>query len=325
MQIVAVAGAAGFVWHKGIDLNAMGLQAVRRSQSMMGTAINFTLYSRDRDEAAAAIDEAVAKMRALEAVLSRHSPESEVSRLNSRGRLRGASPSLSELISMADRVRGLTAGAFDITVLPLVRLFERATSAGRLPTDDEIGATLPLVDGGALKSEGGAVDFARPGMGLTFDGIGKGYIVDQGVDTLAAAGFENVYLEAGGDLMVRGFKGGKHPWRIGIRNPRPQHRQRLMVVEVSDRAVATSGDYLQFYSADKRCHHIVNPLTGISPAELASATVIAPTVALADALATGSMVMGSERSLALLDSLDGCEGLFIDKNLRVRKTGGFRV
>jgi len=202
-------------------------------------------------------------------------------------------------------------------------MFEKAVRAGSLPDKKAIRSALALVGQKNIQVRGRQVSLKKKGMAITLDGIAKGYIVDQGVNFLAENGFSDIYLEAGGDLMVKGQKKGGVPWKIGIRNPRPEKPAKLIAAAVHNSAVATSGDYLQYYSPDLRYHHIVNPLTGISPAELASATVMAPTVAMADALATGTMVMGAVKSLSLLNKLPDCEGLFIDKKQVTHRTEGF--
>jgi thiamine biosynthesis lipoprotein len=95
--------------------------------------------------------------------------------------------------------------------------------------------------------------------------------------------------------------------------------------DASDRAVATSGDYLQPFVPDCSLHHILDPRTGTSAPELASSTIVAPTAALADGLATLTMVIGSERGRALIEELADCEACFIGKDLTVTRTSGFRT
>ena len=85
----------------------------------------------------------------------------------------------------------------------------------------------------------------------------------------------------------------------------------------------TSGDYMQSYSEDRKFHHIINPATGFSPPELSSSSILAPTVAMADGLATATMVMGPEKSIALLDSLSDCEGFLIGKDLTTYNSKDF--
>ncbi|MCI5141920.1 MAG: FAD:protein FMN transferase, partial [Candidatus Electrothrix sp. ATG1] len=141
--------------------------------------------------------------------------------------------------------------------------------------------------------------------------------------TLNSFGFQQVLVEAGGDLLVSGNKPQGNPWRIGIRKPRPEMPGELLTVAGENMAVATSGDYFQPFSPDLLHHHIINPHTGFSSPELASCTITAPNAALADALATGCMVLGKANSMDLLADMPDCEGLFIDKKMNTYKTDGF--
>ena len=162
----------------------------------------------------------------------------------------------------------------------------------------------------------------RERMQITLDGIGKGYVVDRGVDVLRQRGFGSVFGEAGGDLVAGGEPGPGDPWRIGIRSPRrPLSLQARF--DTRDRAVATSGDYMQPFAADYSQHHILDPRTGYSAPELASSTVVAGDAATADALATLVMVLGPVRGRALLEDLPDCEGYLIRKDLAVVQTSGF--
>ncbi|RUM39666.1 MAG: FAD:protein FMN transferase [Desulfobulbus sp.] len=319
LQIVAVAGAAGAGWTLGLSRNKASYKVVQKSEPMMGTILNLTLYGPDRGALETAIEATIDRMHGLEKILSRHNPASELARLNQTGRLTEPSRDLVTVLELARFVHDTTEGAFDVTVLPLVKLQQ----SGQVPDRSAIREALAQTGLHHLTIDAKKITLARAGMGITLDGIGKGYIVDQGVETLRQNGFGSAYVEAGGDLMVTGNKPGNQPWRIGIRNPRPSASGDLMVLKTSNHAVATSGDYMQAYAADYSRHHIVNPRTGYSPPELASATITAPTVALADGLATAAMVMGHKRSLAMLKNMPNCEGYFIDKDLNHYQSAGF--
>jgi len=323
LQIVAAAGAAGALWHVGLGPRKPSTHTVRRSRTMMGTQINLIVHGPDQDRCEDAVDSTFARMDELVGRLSRHNPGSEVSELNSLGVLTHASRDLRQVLLLADHLSIATEGAFDITVLPLLELYARAKADNTMPSRESIAAALELVGHRKIAVNNESITLRRKGMAITLDGIGKGYIVDQGAATLRSHGFTNVYVEAGGDLMVSGTKSGDRPWRIGVTHPRPGKVRNLVAISISDRAVATSGDYMQPFTADLRHHHIIDPRTGISPPELASATVSAPTVALADGLATAAMVLGPEKSLALLASMPDCEGFFIGKDLRQYRTQGF--
>jgi FAD:protein FMN transferase len=321
LQLVAVSGVSAACWRLGL-FGGETLQVARHSLPIMGTVLNLTVYGPDRDQCQEGVVKTANAMRALENKLSRHMENSELARLNRHGFLASPSAELRKVLSMAGDLHHRSSGAFDVTMLPLLRLHE-AARGGELPTNDSVAAARRLVSMDDVSSIGGSLRFARPEMGLTLDGIGKGYIVDRGVAELKNCGFANVYVEAGGDLMVTGNKEGRTPWRIALRPPRPQPGEKPVVVAVSDKAVATSGDYLQAFSADFRHHHIIDPRSGFSPPELASCTVTAPTVAMADGLATTLMVLGREDGLALIEGMDGCEAYLVDKGLQVAHSKGF--
>ncbi len=290
----------------------------------MGTGVALRVLGDDREAAEDAAAAALERMADLEARLSRHRADSELSRLNAAGRLEHASPSLLEVLGLADRLARLADGAFDPTVQPVLDLYRRELARGRLPHVNAVEQALECVDYRAISIEGTTITLRRTGARLTLDGIGKGYVVDRGVDELRRRGFPNVFVEAGGDLVAAGDKGRGAAWRIGIRRPR-RGLSLQACFEARDRAVATSGDYMQPFTPDYSIHHILDPRTGTSAPELASSTVVAPDAATADALATLTMVLGARRARDLLEALPDCEGYFISKRLEVHRTSGFAV
>lgn len=300
------------------------VQAIHYSKPLMGTIVNMTVCGSNEQHCREAMHSCLQLMENLSSQLSTYDPSSPLSHLNRDGILVGAPPELLEVLMMSRELSDLTQGAFDPTVLPLLSLYRKVKKTGRLPDRHIIEAALQLVDYRKISIEDGTtVRLSRKGMGLTLDAIAKGYIVDKGVAALRAKGVDNAYVEAGGDLMVIGRRQDGEAWRIGIRNPRSDDLQRMDIVSLTDRAIATSGDYLQYFTGDKKAHHIIDPHTGFSPLQLASSSILAPTVARADSLATATMVLGVERSLALLESLPDCEGYFIDKHLNKFSTKGF--
>ncbi|HIP38289.1 MAG TPA: FAD:protein FMN transferase [Desulfocapsa sulfexigens] len=321
LQIVAVAGAVGAGWTLGLRRSSSRFKVVQKSQPMMGTVVNLTLYGPEQSGLESAAQATIERMLDLEKHLSRHSTKSEIADLNRTGTLLNPDKDVLTVLEMAQSISEKTNGAFDVTVLPLVKLQQN----GRTGDKKAIEKALELTGFQHLHINRKKITLAHPGMGITLDGIGKGYIVDQGVESLRQSGFNRAYVEAGGDLMVTGRKPGEKPWRIGIRDPRTTGTQHMVVLQTENHAVATSGDYMQAYDADFDQHHIVNPKTGYSPPELASATITAPTVALADAFATAAMVMGHEKTISMLKTISGCEGYFIDKQLNHFQSDGFSV
>lgn len=323
LKILAVGGAGLAAWRLGLP--SRSATVVRESRELMGTWVNLTVVSEDREAARAAVEATLNRMTALERRLSRYRDDSEVSTLVASGRVEHASPELVEVLRLADRISRMGDGAFDVTIQPVVDLYRSHLAAHQaLPPRAEIERALAQVGQGAIQIDGRTVTLDRPGTQITLDGIGKGYVVDQGVAELERLGWSNVFVEAGGDLVANGEKSRGVPWRIGIHSPR---RAMALEARVDARnlAVATSGDYMQPFTPDYAQHHILDPRTGLSSPELASSTVLASDAATADGLATLTMVLGPRRSRELLEELSGCEGYFVTKDMEVVKTSGFRL
>ncbi|MGW8194119.1 MAG: FAD:protein FMN transferase [Desulforhopalus sp.] len=323
LRIVAVAGAAAGCWQLGLFGSGKKLQVARRSQPIMGTVLNLTVYGPDRDQCEEALTNTITTMQTLEGRLSRHMATSELSQLNRNASLTTPGRDLLNVLTLAQEISRKSSGAFDITILPLLELYEEGREKGELPDAASHAMARKLIGYDKLAIGPGGIRLAEPGMGISLDGIGKGYIVDRGVDSLSKSGFHNVCVEAGGDLMVSGLKVQDQPWRIGIRNPRPEQRRKFVTLAVSDKAVATSGDYFQPFTPDLKNHHILDPYNGYSPPELASCTVTAPNAAMADGLATTIMVLGKDKALDLIEPMQGCEAYMVTKDLQEFNTTGF--
>jgi len=308
LQIVAVTGAGGlWAWRIG----RAPAQRIVRTRAMMGTTVHLTVVG---ENAAAAAGATLARMAELEGQLTRHRTESEVGRLNAHGFVAQPSAALLDVLALAREMHTLGDGAFDVTMLPLLEAYRAAQPA--LPDEATLADALARVGQHALRVGDHEVRFERPGMSISLDGVGKGYIVDEGVAVLKRHGFSEVLVEAGGDLMATGRR-----WRIGVRDPRAS--QLMMRIGAQDVAVATSGDYFQPFTRDLSQHHILDPRTGRSSPELASATVMAPTAARADALATLAMALGTRRTVEIIEELAGCEACLVAKDSGVTRTSGF--
>jgi thiamine biosynthesis lipoprotein len=308
LQLIAVGGVAGMSAKLGIDSLSTG-KSISETRLLMGTVVNLRAVNDDPTAARAALRACLNRMEDLEALLSRFQSGSQLSQLNHNGVLTKPNQHLVTLVKASQKIGELSKGAFDITVKPV---FD-ALQAGRLPTDEERLA----VGYQHIGVDEAQIEFLKPGMGLTLDGIAKGYIVDRGVEVLREHGFENILVEAGGDLVAKGHRAGGDSWRLGVANPPPENASGyLTTFSATDLAVATSGDYLQYFQADKSTHHIIDPLTQTSTGELASVTVLAPIAMLADALSTTLMVLGLDAGLQLANQLPEAEALLVGKDLQ---------
>lgn len=319
LRIVALGCGAAVLGKVGLD--ALDQQVITKdSRFLMGTVVTLTLIGGEPPQAQAAIRVCLDRMAELEAVLSRFQPQSQLSKLNQAGFLHDAHPALVSLIRRSMELGQLTGGAFDITVLPVLSLYE--AEPGTLPSPRQIEQALKLVDYRKLEISGQSIILQQPGMAITLDAIAKGDIVDEGVAVLKQHGFTNVLVEAAGDGMALGQRSVHSPWMIGLQNPRSAMGDLLTTFKIRNEALATSGDYWQTFTPDFINNHILDPLTGHSPLELASASIFAPTAALADSLATSVMVMG-KKGLQLVESFVGCQAFLVTKDLTILKTVGF--
>ncbi len=288
---------------------------VTSSRPAMGTLVSVTALHASRDKIEEAVGQAFIEMDRLIALLSRFERSSAVSILNERGRLTDVPPELSRIIDGALDCHRASRGAFDVTVQPLVDLFKRSFegdgSAG--PSSEEILEVLACVGSRYLSASRRSIRLERQGMGITLDGIAKGYIVDRIAAVLKRYRIKNYLINAGGDIRTGGTKEDRQPWSVAVQDPSKQGNFPDRV-HVQDAAVATSGGYERSFDSRGKFHHIVDGNGGRSPNGSASVTVIAPTAMTADALATAAFVMNPQDGVAFIDAVPRCECLIIESN-----------
>ena len=226
-----------------------------------------------------------------------------------------------------------TDGYFDPSVFPLVKAWGFFKDVNHMPTEQEIDSILGFTGFKANlhhKFQNDTLFKIHPNFSLDFNAIAQGQSVDEIVRLLKDRGHENLFVEVGGELFVSGLNDDEVPWIIGIDEPVEGNegisdRKLENYLSISDKGVATSGNYRKFYEKDgKKYSHTLNPLTGY-PVEhnLLSATVIAPNTAAADGYATAFMAMGVEKTMAFLSENEDLQLavylLFENKNGRIER------
>jgi thiamine biosynthesis lipoprotein len=291
----------------------------------MGTFVAITLMHTSQDEAEEVMAMAFEEMERVACLMNRFDENTAVSRLNREGIIEDAPPEVVTVISRGLYYYQLTRGNFDISVKPVVDLFEEKMGKGKkvLPTKRELREALELVDSRLIELEGRRIRFKKSGMGITLDGIAKGYAVDKTSEMLAGLGIKNHLINAGGDIRTMGSKEDQRPWTVAIQDPQ-KGKNYPDVVHMHDGAIATSGDYENYYDQEKRFHHIVNPKTGLSPEQTSSVSVMGPTTMDADALATAVLVMAPDQGIAFIDSLPPYESLIVAKDDSQRRSKGWK-
>lgn len=302
-----------------------GAHKVICGRPAMGTLVSITALHASRDTIDEAIGRAFREMDRLIGVLSRFEGSSAVSVLNQQGRLTDVPPEFAHILSDALEYQRISGGAFDVTVQPLIELFANSAISGRPdgPRSEDVLDLLRCVGSHHLSVSQGSISFQRDGMGLTLDGIAKGYIVDRIAAELARHGIGRYLVNAGGDIRTAGRKEGGQPWSIAVQDPAKQgdFPARLLI---GDGALATSGSYERFFDRRRSFHHIVDSSNGRSPNRSTSATVLAATAMAADALATAAFVMDPREGVAFIDAIPLCECLIIESDGRLHESRGWR-
>ena len=290
----------------------------------MGTFISVTALHPSRDLAENAIGRAFEEMDRRIAIFNRFDGASAVSLLNREGRLVGGPPEVSRVVGRALHYHRMSHGTFDMTVKPLLDLFSQGQGIGAAggPDQQEIAEALELVGSRHVELSPHAIRFRRQGMGITLDGIAKGYIVDRVAEELTTAGLSNYLINAGGDIRAAGCKEAGQPWTVAVQDP-DKAGDYPDVIQLDSGAVATSGSYEIYFDHERLYHHIIDSRTGASPDLNASVSVVAPTTMAADALATSAFVMNPEYAIRFIEALPQCECLVIDGRGVQWKTRGW--
>jgi thiamine biosynthesis lipoprotein len=304
----------------------------------MGTTYHVTVVGPSAERARELQPRIDARLEQVNDSMSTYRPQSEISRFNrlaTAGEPFPASADLVAVLRAAARVHALSGGAWDGTVMPLVDLwgFGPAGPVDEPPPDAAIRERLAHVGFDRIELRNGALVKKDPAVTLDLSSIAKGYGVDQVAAVLRAEGVRDFVVEIGGEVYASGLRRDGRPWRVGINRPRSDAAPDDVfgVALLRDQAFATSGDYRNFFrSGGVRYSHVIDPRTGRPVVDgVVSASVLAPDCTLADGLATAVMVMGAEAGLALLERLEGVEGLVVvegkDGALTERRTRGFSV
>ena len=212
-----------------------------------------------------------------------------------------------EIFDLSEEISTETEGAFDITVAPLVNVWGFGFKSGQKPTKEKIDSLRHLVGYNKVKLYENGVKKKNPKIMLDCSAVAKGYGSDIVARYLREQGVKNFMVEIGGEIVTSGLSENRLPWKIGVTKPSDNKTDMNQEVEtilnVTDKAMATSGNYRNFYyKGGKKYAHTIDPKTGYPVQHsLLSATVLAKNCATADAYATSFMVMGVEKAEALLE------------------------
>jgi thiamine biosynthesis lipoprotein len=293
----------------------------------MYTIVSITTVSDSADKAQRAADDAFAELDRIAGLLNFYSDDSELSAIN---RMAGKTPlkvsaETLDIIERSVSISEATDGAFDVTVGPLVKLWDiqKKVVPDKVTIDRtraKVGYKNILIDRSAstvfIKNMGGQIDLG---------GIIKGYGADRVVGILKQMGIRSAIVSVGGEVRSYGKKPDGKPWVVGIQNPRGKGPEDAIAatIEISDKALSTSGDYNKYFEKNgRRYHHLIDPKTGYPSLNCGSITVIADDATTSDGFSK-LFIPGPEKGLKVAKK-SGIEVIFIDCNGRVVLSDGVR-
>lgn len=282
---------------------------------IFGTSYSVTYQS--NDDLSALIK---AELLQVDTALSMFNKESIISAVNNNEDVE-VTKKFEDVFKLAMQVSKDTEGAFDITVAPLVNAWGFGFKNNAMPTDSQVDSLRQFIGYQKVRMQQKHIVKDDPRLMLDCSAIAKGYGTDCVASLLARKGVENYMVEIGGEVVTHGVNPKREAWRIGVSKPTDDslavNNELQTVLELKNQALATSGNYRNFYyKGGKKYAHTIDPKSG-RPVQhsLLSATVLAPTCAMADAYATAFMVMGMEKAKELLKRHSELKAYFIyDKN-----------
>jgi FAD:protein FMN transferase len=306
LGLLAGAGVMAPVLRRAQRPSAASVEAGR---PLLGTWVRVVARHPDRDRATRAVERAFGAVRAVDAQMSVHRADSELTRLNlaaGRGPVR-VSPALVDVVEQASADARRSGGLYDQTVLPLMRLYGFYGPARRdLPTTAEVDAALAVVGFEDVKLDRGAgtIALARRGMGVDLGSIGKGWAVDRAVAALRAEGVTSGLVDAGGNVYGLGVpEDGAAGWSVALFHPLTGRTER--VFNLRDAAVATSANTERFLTiAGHRLGHILDAKRGRPADGHVSVSVLARTAVESDQMSTTAFLLGPSRFLGWPGALD---------------------
>ncbi len=303
-------------------------EPLSRTEFLLGTVVKISLYDFPSEEL---LDLAMDKLRELEDTLSINKTGTLIDAINAQA---GIAPVIVykatyEVIEKGLTYSQLTDGAFDLTIGPVVKLWNIGFPEARVPSADEIKEVLPRVgfDKVVLNPEASSVYLMEKGMCLDLGGIGKGYAADTVATLLKEHGVKHALIDLGGNLYALGDKPNSAPWSIGVQDPFNPRGKIIGRLKIVNQSIVTSGIYERYLEDENghKYHHILNPKTGYPyENQIAGVTIISDSSTDGDALSTAIFAMGLQEGLAFVENLEGIEAIFITLDAKVYTTKGIK-
>lgn len=301
-----------------------------RTETLLHTAVQIQIFH-DDESVEKAMDDVFTYMEEMELQFSTNLEGSDVYRINQAAGEEAVKvdEETFAVIKQALNIAEQSEGEFDVTVGAVTNLWQIGSEDARKPSDEEIEAALELIDYRkiTLDEENLTVKLEEKGMVIELGGISKGYIGGRVKDILASYGITTAIINLGGNVVVMGTSpGNEDGWNVGVQDPDETRGQVVGTQRVIDGAVVTSGIYERYLEVDGvKYHHILDPTTGYPlDNELSGVTVFAQNSFEGDSYSTALFLFGIEEGIDFVESIDGLEAVFIDKDHGVHLTSGLK-
>lgn len=298
-----------------------------KSFFIFGTLINLKAFGKKSEEA---INEAIERLVNIDDKMSVFKENSEISRVNKNAGVSNqiVSEDTFYLIDKSIKYSELLEGTFDPTIRPLVSLWGIGTKSEKIPSSTEIRDRLNLVNYKdiILNRNDNSISLKKQNQSIDVGGIAKGYAADEVINIFKKYKIKSALVDLGGNIFVLGSKETGTLWNVGIQNPFGKRGEYIGVLSVKDKSIVTSGNYERYFTkGNNRFHHIIDPRTGYpSQSKIISVTIISDKSLDGDGLSTGVYIMGIEKSLSIIESLEGIDAIFITEDKNVYITSGIK-
>ncbi len=293
----------------------------------LGTIIRLRVEGSNGEKA---IEKAIDRLNIIENKMSVFKEFSEVSIINKKAGVssQGVSKDTYFVIKKAVEYSRLSEGTFDPTIKPIVSLWRIGSDNPRIPSKSEIERNIKLVnyEDIVMSEKDNSIGLKHANQAIDIGGIAKGYAADEVKKVFKNHKIKSALIDLGGNIFALGKKPDKTLWNVGIQNPFNTRGEHIGVISGENKSIVTSGNYERYFTKDgKVYHHIIDPKTGYpSESEIISATIISDYSIDGDGLSTGVYIMGLEKSLKLIESLEGIDAIFITKNKEVYITSDIK-
>jgi thiamine biosynthesis lipoprotein len=303
------------------------IKPITKTNFLMGTLVKITVYG-DVDDTV--FSKSFERIREIEdrMTINKDTDKSEIIKLNnSSGKdFVELSTDTGFVLTKGKYYSEISHGKFDITIGPIVKLWNIDTENAKIPDQEAIKEKLPLVDFTNLELDrsGKKANLKNEGMMVDLGAIAKGYAADEVAKILKKAGVKHAIINLGGNILTVGKRPDDSDWRLGLQDPYQPRNEYMAIVKLNNQSLVSSGTYEKYFEINgKRYHHIIDPQTGY-PAEngLISVSIITSNSIDADALSTCIFLLGLEQGMNLVETLTDVEAIFVTNDKKVYVSSG---